>query len=336
LDFAWDKILEASVPPSFSQALQDTFPSAGNLEDRNFSKLHKIILGLDSGELGPTLQGSRSSIDSIDKDGRSALHWVADRGEASMLNSLLRCGADPNLASFEGRTPLHRAAIAGSLECVEFLLAAGAETTPRDRWGKTPLHRGAIFHDDLKFLDPLIASGCDINATDMFGDTPLAYAARTNKARAVSYLLDHGANIDQRCDLGYTAVLNATERNSHNALLLLLERGAQPRITTIGQNSILHIVAEHGDVRTMEIFTNLKLCNLDAHAKNTNGETALDILKRRIDRPSEITEAFEGLLSSVGREDGSNDPVCQPTDDGDDGGNEDVPEFVDALEEPQC
>ena len=61
-----------------------------------------------------------------DQDGKTALMWVARRGQHKHFEILLRAGIDVNIRDKSGRTALLEAVGAGHHECVKLLLAAGS------------------------------------------------------------------------------------------------------------------------------------------------------------------------------------------------------------------
>lgn len=68
------------------------------------------------------------------------LQAPAERGDAAVLEIMLRCGFDPNVGDVDGVTPLHRAAMAGKVEAVQVLLAHGAAVDALDgMFAATPL-----------------------------------------------------------------------------------------------------------------------------------------------------------------------------------------------------
>jgi len=68
------------------------------------------------------------------------MHVPAERGDSAVLETMLRCGFDPNVKDHDGVTPLHRAAMGGRAEGVRALIAGGADVNALDgMFAGTPL-----------------------------------------------------------------------------------------------------------------------------------------------------------------------------------------------------
>jgi ankyrin repeat protein len=68
------------------------------------------------------------------------MHVPAERGDATVLATMLACGFDPNARNHDGVTPLHRAAMAGWVDAVGALIAGGANVNALDgMFSGTPL-----------------------------------------------------------------------------------------------------------------------------------------------------------------------------------------------------
>lgn len=115
---------------------------------------------------------------SIDRAGRTPLHYAALANDADAVSKLLAEGADPNVADRSGFTPLHFAAEQGAIAAAEILLAAGAQVDATDSHGNTPL-AAAVFNsrgrDEL--IQLLRRHGADPQHPNNTGQTP-AGAAR--------------------------------------------------------------------------------------------------------------------------------------------------------------
>ena len=74
---------------------------------------------------------SKANVESVDKDGKTALHRAAQNGHAEIVRILLEAKAKMEATNGDGRTPLHWAAYWGSTEIVKVLLDAKANLEVR-------------------------------------------------------------------------------------------------------------------------------------------------------------------------------------------------------------
>jgi ankyrin repeat protein len=75
----------------------------------------------------------------VDRQGRSALHTAAFRGDAAEVSRLLALGFAPDLPDHQGFTPLHLAAQEWHEDAARVLLDGGANVDPKNKFGNTPL-----------------------------------------------------------------------------------------------------------------------------------------------------------------------------------------------------
>jgi len=118
-----------------------------------------------------------------DEFGRSAIHYAAATGDAAEVGRLLARGADPGEPDGVQFTPLHFAAQEQHPSVVEVLVKAGADVRATDRWGNTPLWR-AVFtaHGDVTTSATLLAAGADPDAPNSTGVSPRRLAERMGLA----------------------------------------------------------------------------------------------------------------------------------------------------------
>lgn len=84
-----------------------------------------------------------------DLEGRSPLHIAAWQGNASMVELLIRHGADVNAVDREQRTPLQSAAWQGHESVVWLLLKHGASGDQPCSQGATPLSIGEAHNQSI-------------------------------------------------------------------------------------------------------------------------------------------------------------------------------------------
>lgn len=98
---------------------------------------------------------SGKSLETMDSDGRTPLHWASANGHNQIVSTLLNRGADVNAAcKFVGQTPLYLASRWGREETVRTLLLHGADPNQKDRFGKSAFE-GAIAGDNRRVTEIL-------------------------------------------------------------------------------------------------------------------------------------------------------------------------------------
>src|SRR5439155_9429216 len=143
-------------------------------------------------------------------------------------------GADVNVTDEDGITPLISAIINGHYDVAGVLLEKGADPNIADRTGRTPLYSAVDFHtmpsdnrpapkeidNELTSIDvikALLAHGAYVNAQLK---TQQPYRAK----------LDRGD--DTMLTTGTTPLVRAAKAGDAVAMRLLLEKGADARLTT--------------------------------------------------------------------------------------------------------
>ncbi len=140
----------------------------------------------------------QSSVDAMQADGTSLLHWAVYYDDAALVLRLLSLGADPALANDYGATPLSQAAVTGNPGIIRALLEAGADPDERSADDQTALMILART-DNLDAAQVLLDAGADVNAAESFrGQTALMWAAAQKRPQMLKLLLDHGADPNAR------------------------------------------------------------------------------------------------------------------------------------------
>ena len=84
----------------------------------------------------------------------------------------------------------------------------------------------SIVNNDATTLDRVIAAE-ELDALQ--GNTPLIFASFYGHVDVMTWLLEHGANINHQNQQGQSALMSAICRNHQAAVSLLLQRGADGR-----------------------------------------------------------------------------------------------------------
>ncbi len=118
-------------------------PNARNL--RGFTPLHVAAASpRDPSSVVRTLVSAGADVAASTADGTTPLHLAAARGNAGLVNRLLRAKASPTLPDVTGVTSLHEAVRRGHDRIVKRLLQAGARPDAATAHGATALHLAAV------------------------------------------------------------------------------------------------------------------------------------------------------------------------------------------------
>jgi ankyrin len=217
-------------------------------------------------------------------------------------------------------TALLYAARDGHLQLARLLLDARADVNRAEANAISPLLM-AITNDHMDVARLLVERGADVNAADFWGRTPLFSAVeirnrdytrgnehgidRDAALEMVTLLLDRGANPNARTKeippirrwvtslgdltwinmIGQTPFIRASMSGDITTMRLLLARGADPKITTVGGTTAL-VTAAGGNVAVQQSFVEsressmeaVRLClelGIDVNAANETGFTAV-------------------------------------------------------------
>lgn len=148
------------------------------------------------------------------------------------------------------------------------LIAAGACAEPPP----TPLGAAAL-ENDADAIRRLLADGHAPDEAGEYGITPLMWAARAGAVRAMTALLDAGADVNARdTNNRWTPLLHAIHKQRRPAVAFLLERGADPNAAGPGGLTPLIMAA---DDPHPEMVVALLAYGADPRTEGAGGRTAL-------------------------------------------------------------
>ena len=157
----------------------------------------------------------------------TALHAASRMNRLTVVQSLLRHGADVNAPGLWGRTPLLFASDWGYLEIARWLIEHGADVDAKaSNSHHTSLHLAAS-GGHFEIVRMLFEHDADINARNVSGCTPLHLASSRGHLDIVRFLLDHGADPKAGRNDQWTSLHGASFSGHLVVARLLLEHGAE-------------------------------------------------------------------------------------------------------------
>jgi ankyrin repeat protein len=187
--------------------------------------------------------------------GTTALMWAAANSNADAVRFLISKGADVGARS--GTTAPGRApylAPAGRNRIQDFIDGRGGSGTHvalDDPKARAEADKRLIEEKELAkramaaFPAPKAAKP---PPKQWGGLTPLQFAVREGSMETVKVLVDAGADVNQRSEFGWTALLVATQNRCYKIGVFLLDHGADPNIANEGGWSPLYIATDNRNI----------------------------------------------------------------------------------------
>ena len=216
-----------------------------------------------------------------DHKGLTAWDVLGRREEVDFLRGRLAPNTPDNAVNEEQGQELLQAATSGDVERVRNLVAQGVDVMFVDQGNQSALHV-AVIHDRIPVAECLLQAKAKelLRLKDTrWGDTPLHRAASWNNATMIEKLLTCSPDIEDQQDGGNTALFNAVECGSVEAVEavdVLLKHGAQ--VFTQKRNiraTPLHSAARNGRLRILKRLLEAPDAKKCLEHKNTCGDTAL-------------------------------------------------------------
>ncbi|KAL8931144.1 MAG: hypothetical protein Q9208_000248 [Pyrenodesmia sp. 3 TL-2023] len=264
----------------------NVFDDDGQLDERQFTTLHKIVLGMIGNDLVDELEITTAHINAVDSSGNTPLAWASARGDNGSVVSLLEHGASLDIANNLDAKPIHLAAQTGNTTTIRALVQAGADVNSVVRQTlMTPIHYAAEYQDSSDKIHGLVDLGAHINGKDYLGWTPLHWSSWRGHLSSLNALITCGADIMARTLDGNASIMLAVANNSHECVHRLIEAGADCSVVRDIQWNILHYTALGGSINTLRSLANANLSGVDLEGLRTQdtGQSVSDMLRARLD-----------------------------------------------------
>lgn len=119
-----------------------------------------------------------------------------------------------------------KAAKAGDLERVASMLAKGVDIEYRDQKRDASALMWAAHEGHVDVLQLLLDKGAKVNTRQQLGRSALWYAAQQGQLEAAKLLAEHGADLNVTSNEGVTAVMAAKQKGFTEIAEYLVKQGA--------------------------------------------------------------------------------------------------------------
>jgi ankyrin repeat protein len=217
-------------------------------------------------------------VKAADDNGKTALHFAAEKGHRQVAEILLAAGADIDAPNASQYTPLHYAVFGGQSAMCELLIEKGANVEAQNKFGLTPLFVAAE-RGNLEAAKIFVANGADANAVSPYFGTPLHRAVFMGHGEVFALLLDNGAAVTQQNSTG-TVLHTAAIRGRLDMARLLLERGADVNCANDQGIIPLYYALSVGHERSGDLAMLFIANGADVNATTNDGESVLALAVR--------------------------------------------------------
>ncbi|XP_077126764.1 transient receptor potential cation channel subfamily A member 1 [Ranitomeya variabilis] len=137
-------------------------------------------------------------INFTDNEKSSPLHVAVQNGRLEVVKACIGYGAKIDRKQIDNATPLHFAATQGATEIVKFMVSSYTGENNildlPDGNKETPLHKSCLF-DHVELAQYLISMGANVDSVDNELRTPLLMATSCSSWKIVNLLLENGADV---------------------------------------------------------------------------------------------------------------------------------------------
>ena len=209
------------------------------------------------------------------QEGSTALHCALQHRHTDVVRALIDAGADIEAKDrCTERSPLLKASISGNAANVNLLVRAGASVHVTDVTGRTGLiHASALGHTDtVRTLLCMPEVEVD-KAESSTGCTALHHAVNSKRAEVLEVLIDAGADIEAKDDMGHSPLHSACHQGELAIVKMLVRAGAGVSVTDNEGDTCLIFAACAGCTRTVRYLVGFP--EVDVNHQGSNNLTAL-------------------------------------------------------------
>ncbi|XP_063923634.1 uncharacterized protein LOC135137817 [Zophobas morio] len=212
-----------------------------------------------------------AEINHATENGETPLYAASSHGHEKIVECLVKCGAAVHRANRNGETPLYAASSQGHEKIVEYLVKCGAEINRPDKYGRTPLY-AASSQGHEKIVECLVKCGAEINSPHKYGWTLLHVASSQGHENIVECLVKCGAEINPANEYGWTPLYAASSRGHEKIVECLVKCGAEINSGDYRGWTPLYAASSQGHEKIVEYLVK---CGAEINRATKDGHTPL-------------------------------------------------------------
>jgi uncharacterized protein len=259
------------------EALLNRGMSINELDAQKGTALHYAAWGGYANVMKLLLK--RGALNLPDQSDMTPLHVAAKKGRTSTVAALIEGGALKDEGGPFAATALHYATEAGRLSVVEILMNGGAPINAQDKDGDTALHLTAAA-GQVEIVQALLKAKADTTVRNINGDRAVCVSARKKHFDITTLLIEEQGNVGRTMhyygkEASYLTLQAARIGDSELAKILVEEQSKFPQDQIFGKSS-LHLAAWSGDVTSLKVLLDVGL-QRDINEGDEDGSTALHL-----------------------------------------------------------
>lgn len=235
-----------------------------------------------------------AKLDEQDADGDTALMKACKNGASLSAEYLIAAKADLEKVNRRNDTAFsialdNRYKLNGKDDVIfRALMRNGADINRQYEEGETKLIRALKSGRNLSLANLLITKKVDLNIRDNSGSTAMHWAAHHGSDVQINKMIKYGAALNCQDMNGYTALMNAIDKNNiSTAKLLAGQKQNFDLVNVRGETALMMAIKHLGDKKTIYEIAE-KTSNFEA--KDKDGKTVLEL--------SRITPEVHALIEA--------------------------------------
>ncbi|RYE22911.1 MAG: ankyrin repeat domain-containing protein, partial [Sphingobacteriaceae bacterium] len=180
-------------------AVKSEVEKGGNPTQFNAMSFDPVVMAINAqaptASIAYLLSQPGNEVSKLTHDGRTYLHWAANRGNTDLVEYLLKKGSKVNIVDSHGSTPLLFAAGSGqqNTKIYDLIIAHGddlkKDVSPE---GANALLLAISNDKDFALTNYFVSKGLSLNSTDAAGNNAFSYAAKSGNLDLLKSLVQKG------------------------------------------------------------------------------------------------------------------------------------------------